>query len=67
MNDSDIPVYDVSGVGQKCYNWRPQSAQEIVKELAKSRTPGLVNFVAAVAYHFYLALPAAFSQPGEHL
>ena len=34
---------------------------------AKRRSPGLVNFVAAVAYHFCLALPAVFSQPGAHL
>ena len=34
---------------------------------AKRRSPGLVNFVAAVAYHFCLALPAAFTQPGAHL
>ena len=27
--------------------------------------PGLVNFVPAVAYHFCLNLPAAFSQPGN--
>ena len=26
-----------------------------------------MNFVAAVAYHFCLALPAAFTQPGDHL
>ena len=25
----------------------------------------MVNFVAAVAYHFCLALPAAFTQPGD--
>ena len=29
--------------------------------------PGLVNFVIAVAYHFFLALPAAFTQPGVRL
>ena len=29
--------------------------------------PGLVNSIAAVAYHFCLALPAAFTQPGDHL
>ena len=29
--------------------------------------PGLVNFVPAVAYHFCLNLPAAFSQPGNGL
>ena len=28
--------------------------------------PGLVNFVTAVAYHFCLNLPIAFSQPGKH-
>ena len=27
----------------------------------------MVNFVTAVAYHFCLALPAAFTQPGNHL
>ena len=31
---------------------------------ANPRTPGLVNFVTAVAYHFCLSLPRAFSQPG---
>ena len=29
--------------------------------------PGVVNFVPAVAYHFCLNLPAAFSQPGNSL
>ena len=33
---------------------------------AKRWSPGLVNFVTAVAYHLYLALPAAFTQPGDH-
>ena len=27
----------------------------------------MVNFITAVAYHFCLALPAAFTQPGDHL
>ena len=27
----------------------------------------MVNFVSAVAYHFCLAVPAAFAQPGDHL
>ena len=26
-----------------------------------------MNFVPAVTYFFYLALPAAFTQPGDHL
>ena len=32
---------------------------------AKVSFPGLLNFVPAVAYHFCLNLPAAFSQPGN--
>ena len=35
--------------------------------LAKRRSQGLVNFVIALAYHFCLALSAAFTQPGDHL
>ena len=31
---------------------------------AKRWSPGLVNYVAALAYHSYLALRAAFTQPG---
>ena len=31
------------------------------------RAPGLVNFVPALAYHFCLNLPAAFTQPGARL
>ena len=34
---------------------------------AKRRAPGLVNFVPAVAYHFFIGLPAAFTQPGTLL
>ena len=34
---------------------------------AKRRSPGLVHFVPAVAYHFCLNLPAAFTQPGARL
>ena len=29
--------------------------------------PGLVNLIPALAYHFCLALPAEFTQPGVHL
>ena len=36
----------------------------VVQGSANPRTPGLVNFVIAVAYHFCLNLPRAFSQPG---
>ena len=31
------------------------------------RALGLVNFVPALAYHFSLNLPAAFTQPGARL
>ena len=35
---------------------------------AERRSTDLVNFVCtAIAYHFCLALPAAFTQPGDHL
>ena len=34
-----------------------------VQGLAKRRSPGLVNFVTALANHFRLALSAAFMQP----
>ena len=34
---------------------------------AKERSPGLVRFVPALAYHICLALPAAFTHPGDHL
>ena len=33
----------------------------------KRLRPGFVNFVPAVAYHFCLALPVAFAQPGDQL
>ena len=36
----------------------------VVQGSAKRRAPGLVNFIPAVAYHFCLALPAVFAQPG---
>ena len=34
------------------------------KGSAKSWTPGLENFITAVAYHFCPSLPASFTQPG---
>ena len=42
------------------------TTEYILHGSAKRRAPGLVNFVAAVAYHFCLALPAAFTQPWDH-
>ena len=45
--------------------WRgPKVRHSDLQGSAKRRSPGLVNFVTALAYHFCLALPAAFSQPG---
>ena len=38
-----------------------------IQGLAKRRYPGLISFVPAVAYHFYLAMPAAITQPGDNL
>ena len=40
--------------------------KDFLQGSAKRRSPGLVNLVTAVAYHFCLALPAAFTQPGYH-
>ena len=34
---------------------------------AKGRSPGLVIYVPVLAYHFCLALPAVFMQPGDHI
>ena len=42
-------------------------AKNEIQGLAKKPAPGLVNFVPAAAYHFCLALPAEFTQPGDHL
>ena len=39
----------------------------IVQSSAKRQAPGSVNFAHALAYLFCLALPAAFTQPGDHL
>ena len=38
-----------------------------VQRSAKRGSSGLVNFIAAVAYHFCLALPTEFTQPGDQL
>ena len=47
----------------------PEIGGQLVEdtELGYKTVPVLVNFVAAVAYHFFLNLPAAFTQPGAHL
>ena len=52
-----------------------RNAQGFIKKKGKRRLqgttemlwPGLVSFVPALAYHFCLALPAAFTQPGVRL
>ena len=47
------------------YKWR-----KVITPLqcaAKRWSLGLVNFAPAVAYHFCLALPTAFTQPGDRL
>ena len=33
----------------------------------KRQSPGLVNYVTALAYLFCMALPGAVTQPGDHL
>ena len=39
----------------------------IVQGSAKRRASGLVSIASAIAYHFCLPLPAAFTQPGARL
>ena len=39
----------------------------ILQGSAKRWYQGLVNFVTALAYHFCLTLPEAFTQPADHL
>ena len=41
--------------------------QDPVQRSAKVGAPRLVNFITAVAYHFYPSLPAAFTQPGASI
>ena len=45
---------------------RPRCGWQYIQGLQKEWAPGLKNFVPALAYHFCLALPAIFPQPGLH-
>ena len=47
-------------------DWNAGMAEPI-QGSAKRLRPGLVKFVSAVAYHFRLSFPAAFTQPGLSL
>ena len=58
-----ISVRGGEGEGMTCI----AVAQATQEGSAKRQASGLVNFVHAVAYHFCLNLPAAFTQPGAHL
>ena len=44
----------------------PHVLEIMLQGSAKRRSPGLVNLVA-IAYHFSLALPSAFTQPVDYL
>ena len=39
----------------------------VIQGSAKGLRPGMVNFAPAVGYHFCLALPTVFTQPGRSL
>ena len=39
----------------------------LIQGLAKRRSPGLLNYVTVIAYHFCLTLSAPFTQPGTNL
>ena len=38
-----------------------------VQDYTNRQVPGLVNFVPALAYHYWLNLPASFKQPEARL
>ena len=63
------PVHDsLPSSVMMCYSQESGPALLVcVLGSAKRRSPGLVNFVNALAYHSCLALSAAFTQPGVHL
>ena len=48
-------------------NARATSEGEMNCDMYRARLRGLVNCFPAVAYHFCLSLPAAFTQPGQNL
>ena len=57
-------------LGHSCRKPHPTNSQcmhAFLQGSAKRWSSGWVNFVAAVAYHFCLTLPEAFTQPGAHL
>ena len=47
--------------------WHHIQHEYDVQRSAKVGAPSLVKFVPAVAYHFCLNLPAAFTQPGASI
>ena len=49
------------------YGKLSERATMYVQGSTNRRAPGLVNFVPALAHHFCLNLPAAFTQPGARL
>ena len=50
-----------------CYTKVPLMFFRIYRARPKRWSPGCVKFVPAVAFHFCLALPPAFTQPADHL
>ena len=58
QNQLESPVYPVKAT-EMIREWMPRDC------IWLQRGPGLVNLIAAIAYH--LALPAAFTQPGDRI
>ena len=63
-------ISNTSKLAFDCRNWNCflRCAIYIIYRARQRRwSPGLVRFVASLAYRFCGALPAAFTQPGDHL
>ena len=61
-----VPSLDPAHItkGTRALARKSYSVSVALQSLAKRLATGLVNFDPAVAYHFCLALPTAFTQPG---
>ena len=62
-----VGIAMLGGSGARRNRNRPPVAPSIYRaSSAKRRSPGLVNFVTAIAYNFCLDFRTAFTQPGDN-
>ena len=65
LNSSNTIIIAFAEFGATVYRFSPMTI--LVAALLARINRGLVNSVTAAAYHFRLALPVAFTQPGVRL